>query len=133
MLLVADVTEAHRTKNGETPPTAKGLDTLKIIRSDIPAVTHVDYSARLQTVHPETNPRYHRLISAFKDLTGCGVLVNTSFNVRGEPIVCTPEDAYRCFMRTQMDYLAIGPYLLDKKQQPQFVDKSDWRNEFELD
>jgi carbamoyltransferase len=88
------------------------------VRSDVPAVTHVDYSARVQTVSQGTAPRFHSLIKAFEDRTGCGVIINTSFNVRGEPIVCTPEDAYRCFMRTGMDYLALGNFLLDKAEQP---------------
>ena len=87
-------------------------------RSDLPAITHVDYSARIQSVSSESNPRYHALLSAFEDLTGCGVIVNTSFNVRGEPIVCTPEDAHRCFMRTEMDHLVLGPFLLAKQEQP---------------
>ncbi|MGA1875821.1 MAG: carbamoyltransferase [bacterium] len=103
------------------------------LRSDIPAVTHVDYSARVQTVHRETNERYWRLIKAFKDRTGYGLLVNTSFNVRGEPIVCTPEDAYRCFMRTEMDYLVIGNFLFDKKVQPDWSNKEKWREVYELD
>ncbi len=94
-----------------------GIDKLNVVRSDIPAVTHVDYSARVQTVHAETNPRYHALISAFKQRTGCAVLVNTSFNVRGEPIVCTPEDAFRCFMGTEMETLVIGNCILDKSKQ----------------
>ena len=103
------------------------------LRSNIPAVTHVDYSARIQTVHKETNPRYHQLISAFKEKTGCGLVVNTSFNVRGEPIVCTPEDAYRCFMRTEMDYLVVNNSLFDKKDQPEWKESGDWRDEYELD
>jgi carbamoyltransferase len=103
------------------------------IRSDIPAITHVDYSARVQTVNRETSPRYYDILKAFEDLTGCGVIVNTSFNVRGEPIVCTPEDAYRCFMRTEMDYLVLGGYILDKKNQPPFQDKADWRKDYTLD
>lgn len=94
-----------------------GLDKLDIKRSDIPAVTHVDYSARIQTVHIETNPKYHALISEFKRLTGCPVLVNTSFNVRGEPIVCTPADAFKCFMATDLEVLAMGSYMLEKPQQ----------------
>jgi carbamoyltransferase len=102
-------------------------------RSDIPAVTHVDYSARIQTVHADTNPRFHTLISRFKAITGCPVLVNTSFNVRGEPIVCTPEDSYRCFMRTEMDYLVLETCVLDKKEQPEFMDQADWRTEFKPD
>ena len=103
------------------------------IRSDIPAITHVDYSARVQTVNRQTSPRYYDVLKAFESLTGCGVLINTSFNVRGEPIVCTPEDAYRCFMRTEMDYLVLGGYVLDKKQQPPFPDNADWRNDYVLD
>jgi carbamoyltransferase len=101
-------------------------------RSDVPAITHVDYSARIQTVGEES-PRYHAIIQEFEKLTGYGVIVNTSFNVRGEPIVCTPEDAYRCFMRTEMDYLVLGPFLLDKKAQPEIEEKGDWRQEFQLD
>jgi carbamoyltransferase len=96
-------------------------------RSDLPAITHVDYSARIQSVSAETNPRFHRLIRAFEDLTGCAVLINTSFNVRGEPIVCTPEDAYRCFMRTEMDHLVLGPFLLDKSEQRPWQESDDWR------
>jgi carbamoyltransferase len=92
------------------------------VRSDLPAITHVDYSARIQTVSRATNPRYWTLIDAFKRLTGCSVLVNTSFNVRGEPIVCTPDEAYRCFMRTEMDFLVIGDFVFDRKDQPPFVD-----------
>ncbi|MGD9874786.1 MAG: carbamoyltransferase [Kiritimatiellia bacterium] len=103
------------------------------VRSDIPAITHVDYSARVQTVNRETSPRYHAIIKAFDDLTGYGIVINTSFNVRGEPIVCTPEDAYRCFMRTEMDYLVLGSYILDKKHQPPFQDSASWRTDFVLD
>jgi carbamoyltransferase len=110
-----------------------GIDKLNIPRSDIPAITHVDYSARIQTVHPETNPRFYQLLDAFDKKTGCPVLVNTSFNVRGEPIVCTPEDAYRCFMRTEMDYLVLENFLLSKQDQPEWVESGDWRNEYELD
>ena len=102
-------------------------------RSDIPAVTHVDYSARIQTVSRETQPRYHELISAFDDLTGCGVIINTSFNVRGEPIVCTPSDAYRCFMRTGMDYLVLGSFLLDKNEQSAWMESDNWKVTFQLD
>jgi carbamoyltransferase len=109
------------------------FDRLYHLRSDVPAITHVDYSARIQTVHRETNDKYWRLIKAFQDLTGYGIIVNTSFNVRGEPIVCTPEDAYRCFMRTEMDYLVMEDFLFDKKEQPAFQDHEDWRHEFELD
>ncbi|HYL05424.1 MAG TPA: carbamoyltransferase C-terminal domain-containing protein, partial [Thermoanaerobaculia bacterium] len=102
-------------------------------RSDVPAITHVDYSARIQTVSREENPRYHALLAEFERQTGCGVIVNTSFNVRGEPIVCTPEDAYRCFMRTEMDYLVLGPFLIDKQAQPPFTDRGNWRRDFQLD
>ena len=106
---------------------------LYFLRSDLPAITHVDYSARIQSVRRDVNPRYWQLIREFKKLTGYGVIVNTSFNVRGEPIVCTPEDAYRCFMRTEMDYLVLGDYLLDKKDQLPLPDTTDWRSEFKLD
>jgi carbamoyltransferase len=106
---------------------------LYFLRSDLPAITHIDYSARIQSVSQETNPRYWELIRQFKEQTGYGVIVNTSFNVRGEPIVCTPDDAYRCFMRTEMDYLVVGNYLLDKKDQPALPEKDDWRKEFKLD
>ncbi len=105
---------------------------LNVPRSDIPAVTHVDYSARIQTVHRETNPRYHALLSAFKERTGCPVLVNTSFNVRGEPIVCTPEDAFRCFMGTGIEMLAVGNCLLRKEAQDPSL-KIDYKEAFELD
>ena len=110
-----------------------GIDKLNVPRSDIPAVTHVDYSARIQTVRRQENPRYYDLIQAFYSLTGCPLVVNTSFNVRGEPIVNTPQDAYRCFMRTEMDYLVLGSFLLDKKAQPHWSEERDWREEFELD
>ena len=96
-------------------------------------MTHLDYSARIQTISAETNPRFHALLKAFERKTGCGVLVNTSFNVRGEPIVCTPEDAYRCFMRTEMDALALGSFLLRKERQKPFTEKADWKGEFQLD
>jgi carbamoyltransferase len=109
------------------------LDKLYFLRSDIPAVTHIDYSARLQTVHKETNNKLWNLLHAFKRLTGYSVLVNTSFNVRGEPIVNSPEDAYRCFMRTDMDYLVIGDFIFDKKNQPKWQETKDWRSEFVLD
>ena len=110
-----------------------GIEKLNVPRSEIPAVTHVDYSARVQTVHEETNPRFYRLIDCFEQKTGCPVLINTSFNVRGEPIVCSPEDAYRCFMRTEMDYLVMENVLLDKNGQPVFEDDGSWQQEFELD
>src|SRR5205823_3256473 len=117
MLLVADVVERRRRAMSEAEKALFGIDKLNVPRSDIPAVTHVDYSARIQTVHDETNPRYHALLSAFKRRTGCPVVVNTSFNVRGEPLVCTPEDAFRCFMGTEIDILAIGNCLLQKEDQ----------------
>jgi carbamoyltransferase len=104
-----------------------------VARSTIPAVTHIDFSARVQTVHAQTNPIFHELITAFQGLTGCGVLINTSFNVRGEPIVCSPEDAYACFMRTKMDYLVLGTFVLDKQDQAAWREDRDWRREFELD
>ena len=123
MLLVADVVEQHRKPMTEQQKNLFGIDKLNVPRSDIPAVTHVDYSARIQTVHKETNPRYHSLLNAFQERTGCPVLVNTSFNVRGEPIVCTPDDAFRCFMGTELDVLAIGNCLLQKEEQPPELNK----------
>ncbi len=133
MLLVAEVKKDLHIPMNEEQKRLFGIEKLKIPRSKIPAITHVDYSARVQTVHPGTNPRYYQLIKQFEALTGCGVLVNTSFNVRGEPIVCTPEDAYRCFMRTEMDYLVINNYLLAKTEQPQWQKDESWKDEFELD
>ena len=109
-----------------------GIDKLNVARSEIPAVTHVDYSARIQTVHAETNPRFHRLLSSFKALTGCPVLVNTSFNVRGEPIVCTPEDAFRCFMGNELDLLVVGNCVLQKEAQDPAL-KADYSLAFEAD
>jgi carbamoyltransferase len=106
---------------------------LYYLRSDLPSITHIDFSARVQTVHRETNERYYRLIEAFYKLTGIAVLVNTSFNVRGEPIVCSAEHAYRCFMRTEMDYLVLGDYLLAKKDQPEWNKTDNWKEEFVLD
>ncbi len=132
MLLVADVVERRRRKMTGKEKALFGIDKLNVPRSEIPAVTHVDYSARVQTVHKDTNPRYHALISAFKKLTGCPVVVNTSFNVRGEPIVCTPEDAFRCFMGTGLDLLVIGNCFLAKdRQDPALI--SDYKVAFELD
>lgn len=133
MLLVAPVAKEMRIPMTEAQEKLFGIEKLNIPRSELPSITHVDYSARIQTVHPETNPRYHQLISAFKNKTGCSVLVNTSFNVRGEPIVCSPEDAYRCFMRTEMDYLVIEGFLLEKSAQPVVAKDETWMNEFELD
>ncbi len=133
MLLVADVQAQKRIAMSEEQQRLFGIDQLLVARSEIPAVTHVDYSARVQTVHQDTNPRYYGLIKAFEALTGCAVLVNTSFNVRGEPVVCTPEDAYRCFMRTEMDYLVLENCLLAKTDQPDPGEDASWRDEFELD
>ena len=132
MLLVAGVREERRLPQ----PFGEGmsmLERLKVKRSDIPAVTHLDYSARLQTVNQKQKPDYHAVISEFERLTGCAVIVNTSFNVRGEPIICTPQDAYRCFMRTDMDVLVMEDCILFKKEQPSWEEKGDWRNELELD
>jgi carbamoyltransferase len=132
MLLVADVKASHCRKMTGEEQALFGIDKLNVLRSDIPAVTHVDYSARIQTVHKETNPRYHALISRFDELTGCPVLVNTSFNVRGEPIVCTPEDAFSCFMGTEIEFLAIGNCILHKKKQnPELA--HDYKSAFEPD
>ena len=133
MLIVAPVRENLRIELTEEQQQLFGIEKLNLRRSTLPAITHVDYSARVQTVHQETNPRYHQLLKAFEQLTGCGVLVNTSFNVRGEPIVCTPTDAYRCFMRTEMDYLVLENVFLAKKDQPAWQDDKDWQDEFELD
>jgi len=133
MLIVAPVKEELRLSMTEEQEQLFGIEKLNVPRSDLPAITHVDYSARLQTVHEETNPSLYQLLKAFDVLTGCAVLVNTSFNVRGEPIVNSPEDAYRCFMRTEMDYLVIENYLLAKQDQPDWEKNDDWRNEFELD
>jgi carbamoyltransferase len=130
MSLVMPVSE--RLRHPETQ-SEKGLEQINRSRSELPAITHVDYSARVQTVHPDTNPRFHALLKAFHDRTGCPVLINTSFNVRGEPIVCTPGDAWRCFMRTEMDFLVIGNRILDKNDQAPWQEAGDWRDDFELD
>ncbi len=132
MLMVADLKDSHRRAMTAEEQGLFGIDKLNVPRSDIPAVTHVDYSARIQTVHPETNPRYHAVISEFKRLTGCPVLVNTSFNVRGEPIVCTPEDAFRCFMGTEIETLVVGNCFLSKAEQDPAL-KLDYKDAFELD
>jgi carbamoyltransferase len=132
MLLVADVVKRRQRSMTAAEQALFGIEKLNVPRSEIPAVTHVDYSARIQTVHAETNPRFHALLSAFKAKTGCPVLVNTSFNVRGEPIVHTPEDAFRCFMGTELDALAVGNlYLVKGDQDPAL--KRDYKNAFELD
>jgi carbamoyltransferase len=133
MLMVAPVTEQIRIPMSEEQEKLFGIEKLNVPRSELPSITHVDYSARIQTVHAETNPRYHQLISKFREKTGCGVVVNTSFNVRGEPIVCTPQDAYRCFMRTEMDYLVVENFLLAKPDQPAVDKDESWMAEFELD
>src|SRR6476620_10596675 len=132
MLLVADVRDRHRIPMTEEQKALFGIDKLNVPRSSIPAVTHVDYSARIQTVHEDTNPLYYRLLKRFKELTGCSVVVNTSFNVRGEPIVCTPEDSFRCFMGTDIDVLAVGNCFLRKEQQnPDLLTR--YEDAFELD
>lgn len=133
MLLVAPVKKEKCFKMTDEQEKLFGIEKLNIIRSEIPSVTHIDYSARIQTVHEESNPKYYQLIKKFEEKTGCPVIVNTSFNVRGEPIVCSPEDSYRCFMRTEMDVLVIDNYVLLKNEQPKFQDSGDWKNEFELD
>jgi len=133
MLLTAGVREDIRREMTEEERGFFGIDKLNVVRSTIPAVTHVDYSARIQTVSRQTNPLYHEMIQAFKELTGASVIVNTSFNVRGEPIVCTPAHAYTCFMRTEMDCLVMGPFLLYKEEQPAWEEDKDWHQEFELD
>ena len=132
MLLVADVAKHRRRAMTADEQALFGIDKLNVPRSEIPAVTHVDYSARVQTVHAETNPRYHALLPPSSEQTGCPVLVNTSFNVRGEPIVCTPEDAFRCFMGTEIDVLAVGNLYLQKRDQNVAL-KADYRDAFELD
>jgi len=132
MLLVASTAGSHRRMMTPEEQKLFGIEKLNVPRSDIPAVTHVDYSARIQTVHRETNPRYYELIKSFKDLTGCPVIVNTSFNVRGEPIVCTPEDAFRCFMGTEIEALAAGDCFLRKEDQNPNL-KRNYATSFEID
>ena len=132
MLLVAPVRKERRLPQ----PSKDGvpmMERLKVKRSDIPAITHLDYSARLQTVNKKDKPDYHAIITEFEKLTGCAVIVNTSFNVRGEPIICTPKDAYRCFMRTEMDVLVIEDFIMFKAEQPTWKEEGDWRSELELD
>jgi carbamoyltransferase len=134
MLLVAPVrAERCLPMEHSVGDDADLLAAVNQVRSDIPAVTHWDYSARVQTVHRETNPLFHDVVAGFKQKTGIGVVVNTSFNVRGEPIVCTPADAWRCFMRTDMDYLYLDGYWLDKREQPAMEKDESWKQEFELD
>jgi len=132
MLLVADVVERHRKPITPEQQRLFGIERLSVPRSDVPAITHVDYSARIQTVHKSTNPRYHALLCAFKEQTGCPLIVNTSFNVRGEPLVCTPEDAFRCFMGTEIEALAVGNCFLCKEaQRPEL--KGSYENAFAPD
>ncbi len=133
MLMVAPVKPAHRKQVPAGYSSMPLMERLYVLRSDLPAITHVDFSARVQTIHKETNERYWKLLDAFKQKTGYSVLVNTSFNVRGEPPVCTPQDAYKCFMRTEMDYLVVGNYVLNKADQPPWKEKDDWKKEFKLD
>lgn len=133
MLLVAPVKESRRISLQESDSKKWGIDLLNVPKSDIPAVTHVDYSARIQTVHEKTNPRFYQLIKKFEEKTGCPVIVNTSFNVRGEPIVGSPEDAYRCFMRTEMDTLVLGNFVINKAGQPPLSGDTNWKQEFDLD
>ena len=132
MLLVADVKEERRLPQSSRDGLSM-LERLKVNRSDIPAVTHLDYSARLQSVNRQDKPDYYDVIAEFEKLTGCAVIVNTSFNVRGEPIICTPEDAYRCFMRTEIDVLVIEDCILYKSEQPKWQESENWRDELELD
>lgn len=133
MLLIADVKKERRNSLPDGYNAFAWRDKLYYLRSDIPSITHIDFSARLQTVHKETNPRYWHLINKFREKTGYGVIVNTSFNVRGEPIVCTPEDAYKCFMRTEMDYLVMENCIFDKKAQPEWKEEGNWRDSYGLD
>ena len=133
MLIVAPVRAERTVRMTAEQEQLFGIEKLNVARSEVPAVTHVDYSARVQTVTPEASPDYYSLLSEFDRLTGCPMLVNTSFNVRGEPIVCTPEDAYRCFMRTHMDALVLGPYLVRKADQPAWQETEEWEKEFQLD
>jgi carbamoyltransferase len=132
MLFVANVRKEHRRTMSDEEQALFGIDKLNVQRSDIPAVTHVDYSARVQTVHQETNPRFHALLNRFKELSGCPVLVNTSFNVRGEPIVCNVNDAFRCFMGTEIETLVVGNCILEKHEQNPAL-KRDYKDAFELD
>jgi len=133
MLLVAPVKKELCQSMTAEQEQLFGIDKLNVPRSSLPAITHVDYSARVQTVSERTNPRYFNLIKAFQRRTGCPTIVNTSFNVRGEPIVCTPQDAYRCFMRTEMDVLVLQNQLLLKEEQPLDDADESWKQEFELD
>ena len=133
MLLVAPIKKNNRLEMDQEQEKLFGIKKLNIPRSNVPAITHIDYSARVQTVNSKLNPRYYQLIKAFKKKTGCPMVVNTSFNVRGEPIVCTPQDAYRCFMRTEMDILVLQNQVLYKREQPKVEKDETWMQEFELD
>jgi carbamoyltransferase len=133
MLLVAPVKRERQIPMTGDQERLWGIDKLNLPRSDLPAITHIDYSARVQTVNADTNPNYYALIREFERQTGCAVVINTSFNVRGEPIVCTPADAYRCFMRTHIDHLVLGPFLLNKEEQPEWKETTAWQTEFQLD
>ena len=133
MLLVAPIKKNNRLKMDQEQEKLFGIKKLNIPRSNVPAITHIDYSARVQTVNSKLNPRYYQLIKAFKKKTGCPMVVNTSFNVRGEPIVCTPQDAYRCFMRTEMDVLVLQNQILFKEDQPKRKINESWKQEFALD
>jgi carbamoyltransferase len=133
MLLVAPVKQERQIPMTHQQKELWGIDQLNVPRSDLPAITHIDYSARVQTVEQEVNADYYDLLKEFERETGCPVLVNTSFNVRGEPIVCTPRDAYVCFMRTHIDALVLGPYLLHKAEQPAWTEEKEWQKEFQLD
>jgi carbamoyltransferase len=133
MLLVAPVRRERRKSMTKDEEGLFGIEKLNVPKSDIPAVTHVDYSARVQTIEKDIHPQFRQLVEGFKEKTGYGVVVNTSFNVRGEPIVCTPEDAYLCFMRTEMDALVLENCVLHKEQQPALKDDVNWRDQFELD
>ena len=132
MLLVADVQNDKRRAMTEEEEALFGIDKLNVSRSSVPAITHVDYSARIQTVHADTNPKYHALISKFKEMTGCPLVVNTSFNVRGEPIICSPTDAFKCFMGTELDILAIGNFIMRKEDQNR-EQQMEYHNFYELD
>jgi carbamoyltransferase len=133
MLIVADVRKERLVQRTGSDTEIDFSARINQTRSDVPAITHVDNSARIQTVNPERNGRYYEVIKAFEELTGYGIIINTSFNVRGEPIVCTPQDAYQCFMRTEMDYLVLESFLLDKKDQPPWQEKENWQETYEVD
>ena len=133
MLLVSPIKPEIRTILNETQRQLSGIDKLQLVRSQIPAVTHVDYSSRIQTVHKDTNPKFYGLIKEFERQTGTGIIINTSFNVRSEPIVCSPEDSFRCFMRTEMDILAIENFILKKEDQIKFQEEGDWQNQYGSD